>query len=135
MAAEASPESGEALILLGDLYASQQRYDQAVQAYATAADRGDNWREHWSAHSKMGDTLLATGQPDLAIQEYQAAVALGLEHGLEPMSLARTYLGLGDALVEEGRVGQAITAYQEALRLDPDNEAACGRLRELGLSC
>jgi tetratricopeptide (TPR) repeat protein/O-antigen ligase len=134
LAAQASPESGEASILLGDLYASQQRYDLALQAYA-AADRSDNWREHWSAHSKMGDTLLVTGQPGLAIQSYETAVAIGREQGLEPTSLARTYVGLGDALLEEARVDEAITAYEEALRLDPENVAACERLQALGQSC
>jgi tetratricopeptide (TPR) repeat protein len=135
MAAEASPESGEASILLGDLYVSQERYDEALQAYATAAERGDNWREHWSAHSKMGDILLNTGQLDLAIQEYRTAVAIGLEQGLEPASLARTYVGLGGALAGDGRVDEAIIAYEEALRLDPENAVACERLGELGQSC
>jgi tetratricopeptide (TPR) repeat protein len=131
-AAQESPTSSEIYIFLGDLYASQRRYDQALEAYASAADVGDNWRDHWSAHLKMGETLLATGQPVLAIEEDRAALKLGVEHNLEAPSLARTYVDLGDALSEAGRESEAITAYEQALELDRDNTVASERLHQLG---
>jgi tetratricopeptide (TPR) repeat protein/O-antigen ligase len=131
-AAQESPTSGETYIFLGDLYVSQERYDQALEAYTSAVNIGDNWRDHWSARLKMGDTLLATGQPVLAIEEYQAALELGIEHNLEAPSLARTYVAMGDALVEQRRVGEAITAYERALEIDPDNTVASKRLEQLG---
>jgi tetratricopeptide (TPR) repeat protein len=131
-AAQESPTSTETYTFLGDLYLSQERYDRALEAYTSAAQVADDCRDHWSARLKIGDTLLATGQPVLATEEYRAALELGIDHGLEAPSLARTYVGLGDALAEQGQVVEAITAYERALELDPDNTAVSKRLGQLG---
>jgi len=64
-----------------------------------------------------GNAALAAGQPQKAIDAFEAALAV--DPGYTPI-----YLDLARAARREGLQGKAITYYREALDRDPNNFAA-----------
>jgi tetratricopeptide (TPR) repeat protein len=71
---------------------------------------------------QQAHSALATGQWDIAIQDYEEAIALAPKD-------ANLHVELGVVLTKTGRLPDSIAMFQEALRLAPRNLAA-----ELGLS-
>ncbi len=80
------------------------------QVFEQAMRRGTNfaWDKQW----------------DKAIAEYRRAVSEFPEE-------APAYVALGQALVQAGRVGDALEVYQRAARLTPDDPSAVARVAEL----
>jgi Flp pilus assembly protein TadD len=72
---------------------------------------------NYFAHSFLGDALLAKGQIDEAISQYQEAIRL-------KRSEARSHDFLGIALGRKGQTDEAIRQFQEAIRLKPDDANA-----------
>lgn len=64
-----------------------------------------------------GKGALAAGQPDAAIDSFEAALAVDPGYTV-------VYLELGDAARAQGLQGKAIRYYREALARDPKNLAA-----------
>lgn len=64
-----------------------------------------------------GRSALSEGQPQRAIDNFEAALAI--DPGFTPL-----YLELAEAARREGLQGKAIRYYREALRRDPGNLAA-----------
>ena len=69
---------------------------------------------HALANCFAGDTLLAQGRVDEAIEHYQRALALWPE-------FATSRCHLGNALSQKGLGDDAIIQYQEALKIEPDS--------------
>jgi protein O-mannosyl-transferase len=64
------------------------------------------------AHNNLGVALVAKGQTDEAILQFQQALRLKPD-------FAEAHCGLGTALTQQGRLDEAIRHLQEALRLQP----------------
>jgi len=83
------------------------------------------------AHSWLGLILAAQGQPEKAIAEYRAGLAL------DPRSI-ETHTNLGIVLATRGRLADALPHFERACELDPaDDEARANLARarqELGIS-
>ncbi len=65
----------------------------------------------------QGRAALAAGQPDAAVDAYEAALTI------QPGSVAIT-LGLAEATRRQGLQGKALHYYREALERDPNNPSA-----------
>jgi predicted Zn-dependent protease len=119
------PSDGVLRAFLAISELKQKRLDAAM----TNADRaGRNAPEVFLARMIAGQALLAGKRWDDALPHTEAAVRI--LPGSAPAQLA-----LGVALENVGRRADAVAAYQEARRLDPEGEtgqAAGERLRRLG---
>jgi CubicO group peptidase (beta-lactamase class C family) len=76
------------------------------------------------ALNQLGSMLLQRGRTSDAI----AILTLNVE---EYPKSARSYDGLADAYAQDGQKPQAIANYHKALELDPNNQSAADRLKEL----
>lgn len=76
------------------------------------------------AMSQLGRDLLGRGRADLA------ATAFTLVTQAYPGSV-NAFTSLGDARAANGQVAEAISAFEKALALDPDNATAKRRIAEL----
>jgi tetratricopeptide (TPR) repeat protein len=70
-----------------------------------------------SALIAQGQALLANGQPDAAVDAFEAALAV--DPGYTPI-----FINLAEAARQQGLQGKAIGFYREALLRDPGNVAA-----------
>jgi tetratricopeptide (TPR) repeat protein len=64
-------------------------------------------------HAQLGARLLAKGQPDAALLEFQATLALG------PVNPAEAHANVADALLKLGRRAEARQQAMQALRIAP----------------
>jgi len=69
------------------------------------------------ANSNLGNALLATGQVDAAIAQYQKTVQLN-------PAFADVRRNLSVALMMKGRTGDAVVQLKEAVRLNPNDRVA-----------
>lgn len=102
----------------GDPLDSIREYQQAIAL---------NPRHHW-AHLSLGHALYrAYGDVSLAEREMEQALSLWPNNE----SQQRPYRVLGDIYRDAGMIEKAIAAYQEALRLDANDEHVKKALSEL----
>jgi serine/threonine-protein kinase len=141
-AIELQPRNDDAHRLLGDLLADEGRTEEAIAALETAiALRPDYWRNY----SFLGRFYFRTGRYPEAIQAFSHMVELqpdnawavqmlgtayhaagdtsrALEYYRRSIELApdaRAYTNMGNIHYAEGRYREALSAFQEAVRLDP----------------
>ena len=75
------------------------------------------------AWTDRGVTALAAGQPDVAADAFETAVAIDAAN-------VRAFTGLGEAAAAQDLPGKAIRFYREALELDGRNRAALAGIGE-----
>lgn len=94
---------------LGEVLASQDRCEEAVEAFrkAISLHAGD-----WESHQQLGDALCRIGCFADAVTAYQNALDLFPDD-------ASCWQSLGNALAKSGRWAQAEAACRSAIRLDP----------------
>ena len=103
------------------------RYEQAIEAYRQAIEDGDDRPQ---LRYNMGTALLRLGRYEEAQQFLEAAL-----EDVEPALRQRTLYNLGNRFLEEGRgtpeaeqrnrlLDAAVSAYKDALRLDPNDQDA-----------
>jgi tetratricopeptide (TPR) repeat protein len=68
----------------------------------------------WTAHGNLGEALAASGRPNDAILELEAALALNPDD-------ARTHYNLGTTLDALDRTAEALPHLEAAVRLEPDD--------------
>lgn len=72
-------------------------------------------------HNDLGVAYQARGELDLAIRQYQRALAL------RP-GWSRPLLNLGNVYLEQGRIAEAIASYEQALAAAPDDPVVLNNL-------
>jgi SAM-dependent methyltransferase/tetratricopeptide (TPR) repeat protein len=115
-----TPAHADALHLLGIIDAQQGRLPQAVQRLQEAARRSPRNAE---IALNLGNALLAYGQGDKALDAYRASLALRPEFAEARAALLRAIERIGRFLQTEGRGGEAIPLWREAIKLAPDTES------------
>lgn len=105
---------------------NQELYGEAEGAFRRAVELNP---DHAYAHDGLGWCLYYLYSTSEAYAEAEQHLRRSFE--LDP-TYSRARLGLGYVLEEQGRVEEAVTAYQQVLELDPGNENAQGRLTALG---
>jgi tetratricopeptide (TPR) repeat protein len=117
-------------------FAKRQHAGAALRrAFTASADSGAaayrDFKERYGASlisegflNEIGYDLLGAGETDAAIE------ALALNVAENPQS-ANAYDSLGEALLEKGDRKRATAAYKKSLELDPSNENAAEKLKEL----
>jgi tetratricopeptide (TPR) repeat protein len=113
-----SPYKARPHNILGSIYASQNRIDEAVQQFkeAIAVDP-----RTYEAHYSLGVAYLGLGRTEDAINEYKAALSLKMDY-------AEAHFNLGVCYSKLGRVEEAIKAYQMAIMIHPDSANAYNNL-------
>lgn len=117
---EANPGNVRALVLLGSIYASSQRLDDAEEAFKKAASKEEG---------EVGSTALAqfyasTGRIDDAEKTARDGIAKN------PASNALRFL-LSAILQREQRFDDAIAIYEEMFAKDPESTAVANDLASL----
>jgi len=107
------PVSTEVLTVAGGLFATQGKYDEAIDEYRRAVRLETlESKETIEARLPLARTLLDANRLKDAVQEIQTILAL------DPNNAAG-YALLGDFYQKQRRFDKAIDAYQRAFRLDP----------------
>jgi Ca-activated chloride channel family protein len=100
----------------GNKLYNQGRYDEALSAYQKAQAEQPDLAE---LHYNVGNTLHHK-------EDYQGAAAETLQ-GLskaDPDLRAQAYYNLGNSFYRQGQFAEAVAAYKEALKLNPDDQDA-----------
>lgn len=132
-AAELMPESSKVFSNWGGVLAETGDYAGAIEKYKQALalrDGADAVMESASRsplipggaysrdasfstiHTNLGDALARSGQPEQALEQYQAALAA------DPQS-AKIHAGIGATLGDMGRFDEGVQALEKAVALDP----------------
>lgn len=102
---------------LGDAFAAQERWDEALLAYAQALEVGIS---DWHVHKELGSMLMNQDETAMARSEFELALRLN-PSGVENSS-AHTTLSYLDSV--DGRMDDAETHARTALDLDPKDSRA-----------
>ena len=121
--AKRQPNSAKVHTDLGNLYARKGKWQYAI-AYYRKAIKFD--RQYAKAHLNLSRILFKVGKQDEFIKEMQLALSLQPKIGT---ALDRFYLG--NALVAEGKIQQAIAFYCKAIILDPQFVQSYYRIGEI----
>ncbi|HSG87367.1 MAG TPA: tetratricopeptide repeat protein [Candidatus Limnocylindrales bacterium] len=101
---------------LADLYASADRYEEALTQYSAIIDSGQDLE---LAHFGRAKAYLELGELDAAAADYQVVVDIakdGEMAHIDPM-LNAAYFGLGSIALEQGRFDDAATHLEAATRI------------------
>ena len=114
------PDNADVRVTLGFLYLEAEQYDKALQQLMEAVKaQPDNPQ----LISDLGTVYVYVGLPEEALDMYRWALEL------DP-SLFRTHVLLGDVCLGTHDIACAIEAYQQALQLQPDNQAVLDKLQQ-----
>lgn len=132
---------------LGNVYSSWGQYPQAIQAFEEAVRLNPQFALPWNS---LGDVYSAVGDYPKAIEAYRQAIALDpnyawsynnlglvyekireydlaiatyrqvLDRQTEAQDRAVSWNSLGDVYLALNREKEAVTAYEQAIALDPD---------------
>jgi len=111
------PDNADALHYLGLIYYQTGDSESAVTLISKAVSISPTHL----MYSNLGAALQAQGLHDLAVENYQAAIALKADY-------ADAYNNLGAALQEQGRLAESIKTFQKALALNPNDASAQNNL-------
>jgi tetratricopeptide (TPR) repeat protein len=103
-----SPDRDDIYISLGNLYFSEERYDEAAEVYAKAVKIYSSSDNHYA----LGQAYLNAGRYSEADREFNTVLRM------EPDKPAG-YYGLGLNFSKQGRYEDAILQFKEAIRVDP----------------
>jgi tetratricopeptide (TPR) repeat protein len=117
---------------LGTYYLAQKNYDQAIQEFQEAIrlTEGDD-----HPRLELGLAYQLKGDPRKAQQIFESALGKNPQTTEGRNLLAANYVLLGDLYAQQKLDGDAIKAYEEALRLEPGFAAAHNNLAWLYATC
>jgi tetratricopeptide (TPR) repeat protein len=111
---EINKELGECYLFMGELDKAEQYYTKAASSNGVHAD----------PYLGLAAIAIHRGQLDGALSMYQKA------HKVDPTD--KTHAGIALVLMEQGRGGDAIGHFVEALKVNPENMVALFSLVRLG---
>jgi superkiller protein 3 len=97
---------------LGQLLSKQERFDEAIALYQDAVKL---FPEEAEVYRQLGNTQNQADQLDAAAESFQKAI------DLQPDAQPWVYLTLCQILIEQDNVDEAITLYEEAVKIYPEN--------------
>lgn len=109
-------QSAKKEIVKGNDAYKKKQYNEAAIAYQKALKRSPDA----TAYYNLGNTLYKTGKPDEALKSYDNTVQTAKTN---PVKQKAFYNG-GVVLQSQNKLGECITAYKNALKLDPNDEDA-----------
>lgn len=98
-----------------DAYKKKQ-YNEAAAAYQKVLKKTPDA----TAYYNLGNTLYKSGKPEGALQSYDYTV----KHAKTNAVKEKAYYNGGVVLQSQNKIGECITAYKNALKLDPNDEEA-----------
>lgn len=101
--------------------------DTAAAVADSRAARALEPERPWRSE-RLGDVLLAAGEPAAAVEAFQAALAAAARGPAGPHDRARVYRKLGQAEEARGGPDRAYDAYRRALELYPEEPHAAARV-------
>jgi|GEM_PF-980920 len=120
---ETAQISPEELVKLGNIYAEQRKWEQAINCYQKAIAINPKIA---AAYSNLAKVLTQIGQSEKAAEYWYLALSL------EPnWAGAQEYLKLGFSLEKQGKIEQAENCYRRAIQLDSSLVQAYLRFGEL----
>jgi len=103
------------------------RHDRPLEAVASLEESLRLREDYADAQNHLGRAYLLLNQPEAALRHYRRAAELCLRDG-RPDSAARAWNNIGIVHRSLGNNQEAIAAYREAVRLDPDFAAVRNNL-------
>jgi tetratricopeptide (TPR) repeat protein len=102
---------------LGIAWAQKGQFGRAMECYAKSIQlKPDNVKAHYN----LGNAYFAQNMPSKAIAEYRAAIRAMPDY-------VRAYDMLAIVLIQAGKIEEAKTTYEQALKIDPaDKDAQVG---------
>jgi acyl-CoA synthetase (AMP-forming)/AMP-acid ligase II/tetratricopeptide (TPR) repeat protein/thioesterase domain-containing protein/acyl carrier protein len=116
------PEQVDGYLKLGNAYLKENSIEKAIEAYQQAAELNP---KNAISYRMLGNAKWIKKDLDGAISSYQKSLEINPE---QPFGV---YKNMGDALSQKGRDEEAIIAYTEALKLQPDTQAVYRSLERL----
>lgn len=130
---ELRPDDAASYWLLGRIYTRRGEHQQAAEAYRKAVTLDP---ENVDAQEGLAETLDKLGQKEMAAASHERAIQLRSaaqqpagQAGGDALDAAQVADRLGASYLSAGRYAEALAAFQEALRLQPDDP---DYLRHLG---
>jgi tetratricopeptide (TPR) repeat protein/SAM-dependent methyltransferase len=123
-AVAAKDDNVEALLILADCYATDEKLDESLNIYKKIEALNPGLAE---VHNNIGFILARSGRIADAIASYERALTI------EP-DFADAYSNRGNAFFKLGRLDEARTSYQLALKCKPDSLKTANTLVSLLLS-
>ncbi|HUD45607.1 MAG TPA: tetratricopeptide repeat protein [Candidatus Baltobacteraceae bacterium] len=117
---DATPNNYMAHYNLGNLYSREGKIDAAAANYEAALQEEPNYAD---AHNNLGGILLDQKRYDEALAHYRAAVVTNPEFA-HYLSLANALADAASARHDTNEFAQAVAAFEEALRLNPNASEA-----------
>ena len=102
----------EAYNMLGIVYSKQRKWQEALKAYNKALENKLYTSPHIT-YLNMGNTYMMQGEYAKAVEAYRDSKRM--------VNQDFTIYRLGQALVEAGRVQEAVTEFQEGIAMAPQN--------------
>jgi tetratricopeptide (TPR) repeat protein len=110
---------GNALLLAREYEAFRSNFQEAIRKAPNEADKG-------LAHNRFADSLRGEGETQEAIDNYYAAIEDYRETIRSKQDTADAYIGLGFALFDQGKLQEALGAFEEAKRRREDSDSHSG---------
>jgi tetratricopeptide (TPR) repeat protein len=117
---DATPNNFMARYNLGNLYAKENRTEEAISNFTAAIQEEPNYAE---AHNNLGGIFLDEKRYDEALPHYRAAVRVHPEY-LYYFNLANALADAASARHDSNGFGEAVRAFQQALQLNPASSEA-----------
>ena len=116
-AIQAHPNSRYSFNMVGTFYRRRNEYDKALQMYAKAVQIAPDW---YGTYVNIGAIYFEMGQYEKAIDPLMKSIAIRPSYP--------GYVNLGAAYFGLGRFDDAAKTYQEAIKLDPEQQVVWGDL-------